>query len=584
MNLSFTKGSRTRSLAIVVTAILALFVVRLFYIQIIQHEYYVSQADDEQIKQFTLHAKRGEIYALDGTEPARLVMNETVYTVWADPTQVDDQQAIVDALNRVAGGNTRKNFASYLGVKNSRYQVLATKVSRTQAEMLKKENLRGLGFDAVTQRVYPEGQLASQVVGFVNAEGDGKYGFEQANDKRLKGKNGLLKTVTDVRDVPLTVGDKNVKQPAQDGDNIVLTIDRNVQAAVEQALVDGAKRSGAKRLSAVVMDPKTGKVKAMANYPSYDPSKLSEVTDVSLFNNNTVSNPYEPGSDIKTFTVAMGIDKGVITPQSTYTNTDKIQVDDITIGNASKGQTGEITMQHALNWSLNTGMVTIAMRLGNGTQITRQARDTMYEYLHERFRLGEYTGIELAGEAKGNIVPPTVTQGNAVRYSNMAFGQGMDATMVQVTSGFGAMINGGIYHEPTIIEGTVVGENRTLKAAPAKPQYPGVITPASSATAREMVYQARQAFYAKKDKPGYYIGGKTGTSQTINPKTGKYVDNQTIATYLGFGGEKGEIPSYVIMVEASGEGQNLQGGTDAHPVFTDISNYMIDYLKLRPKE
>ncbi len=581
MNLSFTKGSRTRRLAIVVSAILALFVLRLFYIQVVQHDYYVSQADDEQIKQFTLHAKRGEIYALDGDQPVKLVMNETVYTVWADPSMVDDRQAIVDVLNRVAGGNTRKNFASYLDVKNSRYQVLATKVSRTQAEMIKKENIRGLGFDAVTQRVYPEGQLASQVVGFVDAEGEGKYGFEQANDTRLKGKNGVLKTVTDVRDVPLTIGDKNVKQPAQDGDNIALTIDRNVQSAVEQALADGAKRSGAKHLSAVVMDPQTGKVKAMANYPSYDPSKLHEVADVSLFNNDTISNPYEPGSDIKTFTVATGIDKGVITPGSTYNNTDKIQVDDITIGNASKGQTGEITMQHALNWSLNTGMVTIAMRLGNGSQITRQARDTMYDYFHNRFRMGEYTGIELAGEAKGNIVSPTVVQGNAVRYSNMAFGQGMDATMIQVASGFGAIINGGIYHEPTVIEGTV-NDDGTLKAAVAKTQYPGVITPASSATVREMVYQARQAFYAKHDKPGYYIGGKTGTSQTI--KNGKYVDNQTIATYLGFGGEKGEIPSYVIMVEASGEGQNLQGGTDAHPVFTDISNYMIDYLKLRPKE
>lgn len=580
MQLSFTPRGRAKGLAIIVLAIMALFVVRLFYIQVIQHAYYQEQADSEQVKRFVLRAKRGEIYAMEGDKPVRLVMNETVYTAWVDPTQVADKQAIVDALNKVAGGNTRKDFAQYIDRKNTRYQVLATKVTRKQAELLKKENLAGLGFDAVSQRVYPEGQLASQVLGFVDAKGDGKYGLEQANDELLRGKDGLLKTVTDVRMVPLTVGDKNIRRPARNGADVVLTIDRNIQAATEKALADGAQRTGATHVSAVVMEPSTGKVLAMANLPTYDPTHLASVTNAEAFNNNTISNPYEPGSDIKTFTVATGIDKGVITPTSTYNNTDYIKVDDITITNASKGQTGNITMQHALNWSLNTGMVTIAQRLGDGTYITRGARDTMYEYFYNRFRLGRTTGIELANEAQGTIVAPTEPQGNAVRYSNMAFGQGMDATMLQVTAGFSAIINGGTYHTPSIIAGTM--ENDELKPAATKVQYPGVITPASSATVREMVYQARQAFYAKKDKPGYFIGGKTGTSQTI--KNGKYVSTETIGTYLGFGGEKGKIPHYVIMVEVAGKDMNLSGGDHAHPIFTDISNWLIDYLRLTPQE
>ena len=176
MELHFAPKSRARGLAIILAIIMALFVVRLFYIQVIQHQYYVSQADSEQIKQFTLRAKRGEIYAMEADKPVRLVMNETVYTVWVDPVQVADKQAIVDALNRVAGGNTRKDFAQYIERAGTRYQVLATKVTRTQAELLKKENLAGVGFDAVSQRVYPEGQLASQVLGFVDSEGGGKYG------------------------------------------------------------------------------------------------------------------------------------------------------------------------------------------------------------------------------------------------------------------------------------------------------------------------------------------------------------------------------------------------------------------------
>lgn len=580
MELHFTKGSRARLLAMAMVAFMALFVFRLFYLQVIQHDYYVSQADSEQMKRFVLHAKRGEIYTMDAGTPNKLVMNEKVYTVWADPSVVTDRNAVVSALNDIAGGNTRKNFSQYLDRTKTRYQVLATKVSRTQAEMLKTKKLAGIGFDEVSQRVYPEGSLASQLLGFVDAEGNGKYGFEQANDEQLKGKNGVLNTVTDVRDVPLTVGDKNVKVAPKNGSDIVLTIDRNIQSQTEKALAEGIARSGATHASAIVMDPASGQVLAMANVPTYNPAELNQVTDPALFNNDAISVPYEPGSDIKIFTVATGVDKGVIGPESTYNNTDYITVDDITISNASKGHTGTITMQYALNWSLNTGMVTVAQRLGNGTQITRTARDAMYEYFHNRFRLGERTGIELANEAKGTIVPPEEAEGNAVRYSNMAFGQGMDATMMQVASGFCAIVNGGIYHTPTVIAGTV-SESGEFKAAALKQQFPGVVSAATSATVREMVHQSHYATYKPQSTPeGYYIGGKTGTSQTI--ENGKYVNDQTIGTYLGFGGEVGKTPRYVIMIDISAKGKALGGGADAKPIFNDISNWLIDYLRLTP--
>jgi cell division protein FtsI/penicillin-binding protein 2 len=581
MDLRFSPKSRAKTLATVILSLLAVFVLRLFYIQVIQHAAYVAQADSEHIKQFTLHAKRGEIYTMDGDQPTKLVMNETVYTVWVDPQEVENKNEIVSAVNEIAGGNARDNFAQYIDKKSSRYQVIATKVSRTQAEMLKKKNLRGVGFDAVSQRVYPEGQLASQVLGFVNMEGKGQYGFEQANNDELSGKDGMLKTVTDVRSVPLTVSDKNIKEPAVNGKNMVLTIDRNIQAQTEQALANGISRSGATNASAIVLEPTTGKVLAMANLPTFNPNEINKVTDGADFNNNTISNPYEPGSDIKTFTVATGVDKGVITPESTYNNTDSIKVEDITIKNASLGHTGEITMQTALNWSLNTGMVTVAQRLGNGSQITRGARDTMYDYFYNRFRLGQKTGVELAGEQPGVVVSPTEVQGNAVRYSNMAFGQGMDATMIQVASGFSAIINGGIYRTPTVIEGTV-DDNLTLKPAALKQQFPGVISEATSNTVREMVHQSHYATYNPHDgSERYLVGGKTGTSQTLI--NGKYVDNQTIGTYLGFGGEQGKLPRYVIMVEISGKGVNMGGGADAKPIFNEISNWMIQYLRLTPK-
>lgn len=583
MELHFTKGSRAQQIAIITILIMAVFVVRLFYIQIVQHQAYVAQADSEHIKQFTLHAKRGVIYAMDGSAPTErpIVMNETVYTVWADPSVIEDKSEVVRVLNKVAGGNVRDDFAKYLDVKQSRYQVLATKVSRTQAELIKKEKLAGIGFDAVSQRVYPEGQLASQVLGFVNAEGKGVYGFEQANNTDLAGRNGMLKTVTDVRSVPLTVTDKNIRESAREGKDMVLTIDRNVQAQAEQVLADAVKRSGADHASAIVMNPTNGHVLAMANVPTYDPSKLNEVKDVAALNNDTISRPYEVGSVVKTFTVGTGIERGVITPNSTYNNTDKIKIDDKVIGNASQGHTGNVTMQTALNWSLNTGMVTVAERLGgNSGYITRQSRDVMYDFFYNKFRLGQRTGIELANEQKGTIISPDNVQGNAVQYGIMSFGQGMDTTMVQVATAFCALVNGGTYISPTVIAGTMNDKGAFVKANP-RPSQGGVVSVATSRTLREMTHEAHYATYNPHDgSDRYYIGGKTGTSQTLI--NGKYVNSQTIGSYLGYGGASRDTPQYVIMVEISAKDKSMGGGSDAKPIFNAISNWMTSYLSLTP--
>lgn len=583
MQLDLKQGGRAKILAVVVLAIMAIFVVRLFYLQIIRHDHYVALASEEQLKQRVLPAKRGEIYAYDNGQPVKVVLNETVYTVFADPKVVTEKEKMMEIVRKIAGGNARSNMSESLDKKETRYQILATKVTRKQAELMKKENLAGLGFQEETQRVYPEGQLAAQTLGFVDMAGNGQYGVEQRLNERLTGKDGLLQSVTDVGNVPLTIGDKNIDRPAENGDNLVLTVDRNVQAYTEKALAEGMKRSGATDGSVMVMDPQTGKIMAMANLPTYNPGEYNKVQNAAAFNNDTISAPYEVGSDVKTLTMAVGLDKNAIQPDSTYNNTDYTKVEDRTITNATKGETGNITMQHALNYSLNTGMVEVARRLGDGNSINRTARDTIYDYFHNKFGLGELTGLELAGEAKGTVIPPTEVQGNAVRYSNMVFGQGMDVTILQVCSAFSSIINGGTYHTPSVIAGTVDDRGENFAPEAKKESRSGVISAESSNKVREMVHEARTSFYGGEDKKGYYIGGKTGTSQTI--ENGKYIDNETIATYLGFGGDgnSSEGPKYVIMVKVAGDGLNLGGSADALPIFTDISNWMIDYMKLQPK-
>ena len=572
-------SSRSRVLAVTVIVLMAVFVLRLFWLQVIRHDYYVAQANNEQLKRLEIPAKRGTIYAMDGKEPVRLVMNETVYTAFVDPAIVSDAGKITDVFRRVAGGNLRANPQEIIESgqdRESRYEIIATRLSRTQAEMIKEEGLPGVGFQQVSQRVYPEGQLASQTLGFVNTEGEGQYGIEGALDEQLKGRDGLLQSVTDVSNVPLTIGDKNIDIPAKDGDNIVLSIDRNVQAKTEQALATGLEKSGATHGSVVVMNPQNGKIMAMANLPTYNPSEYHKVTDAAVFRNAAASIPYEAGSVIKAFTVVMGLDKGVISPTSTYVNTNRVKIDDRVITNAFKDRTGTITMQEAFNFSLNTGMVEIAQRLGGGS-IDRKSRDTMYDYFHNKFGLGQVTGLETANETPGRVISPEETEGNAVRYSNMSFGQGMNVTMVQVAAALNSAINGGTYYKPSLLSGVVVDD----EFKPSEPSVvrSNVVSKQASDDLRRMMETARHEFYGPQDKAGFKIGGKTGTSQTI--QDGRYVDNQTVGTYLGYGGDN--LPRYVIMVQVSGKNMNLEGGKHASPIFTEISNWMIDYLKLQPK-
>jgi cell division protein FtsI/penicillin-binding protein 2 len=571
-------GSRSRILATVILGIAVIFVVRLFYLQIIQHGHYVELANAEQMQRDRIPAQRGEIYAMSGDTPVKMVLNETVYTVWVDPSIITDPGKVAGLMKQVAGGNVRDGFENLLTKKETRYQIIAYKVTRTQADKIKAAGLSGIGFQAVSQRVYPEEGLASQVLGFVDADGNGQYGLEGYENDALKGTDGLLETVTDISNVPLTIGNNNIRQPAVDGKNIVMSLDRNIQSHTEQALAAGMQKSGATVGSVLVMNPNNGQVLAMANLPTYNPAQYNQVTDPAAFNNGTISAPYEPGSDVKTFTMATGIDKGVVKASDTYNNTDYIKVDDRTITNATKGHTGLISFQTALTWSLNTGFVTVAERLGDGHNITLQARNTMYQYFHDRFRLGQLTGIELANENKGILISPSDPDGNAVRYSNMSFGQGLDATMVQVSGGFSSLINGGNYYKPTIIAGQMVNDEFQKDPDP-KPIETGVVSQSTSDQMRQMMETARAVSFGKTDKPGYRIGGKTGTSQVI--ENGQYSNTETIGTYLGYGGA--DTPQYVIMVSVSGKDKLMGGAQDALPIFTDISNWLLDYLKIQPR-
>ena len=563
---------------------LAVIFVQLFRIQIIDHDKYAKQADAMQTDKQTINAARGEIYVRDTDgNIAPLVMNKTVYTLFADPSSIEDVDKAKELVTRVVGDSLIDGSLDKLSDDELQYVVLAKQLSWEQASEIKDADLYGLGLQADTQRVYPEGTLAAQVLGFVNYDGEGQYGVEQYYNDELSGTPGVLQTITDVSKIPLTIGAKDISIPAEDGTDLVLSIDRNIQAQAEQVLADGLKNAQATSGSMVVMDPQTGRVLAMANLPSYDPANYGDVESASVYQNNVISNAYEPGSVMKLFTVGTGLDTGAITPESTFYNNSCIQVDDAKICNVEKAVSGQyMTPMQLLEYSLNTGAVWVLEQLGGG-EINLAGRQKLYDYLVNHYRMNAPTGIDLANEVDSVIYKPDMNQGPRVLYANMTFGQGEQLTMIQVISAFCAVINGGKYYQPTVVLGTLEGDSAD-KNVTVKEKEPGlvvenVLKPDVSETLKDMLYQARYLGASGRTKDnGYYVGGKSGTAQKVDPATGAYSDTLTTGTYIGFGADKTKTPKYAIMVRVDdAHNGGYSGSAAAQPIFDSMSNFMIQY-------
>ena len=577
-----SQSTRYLLLRLVPIAMLVIFGAKLFFVQIIDHDKYISEANSVRIKQRELIAKRGQIYMMSGAdETVPLVMNERTWTIFVDPSYVDDKNKVQVELQKILGDQMITTWDKVWADMKNMYVEVARHVNYDTVTKVKDANLKGVGRKETSRRIYPYGSLAAQVVGFVNAEGVGT-GIEGSLNNRLTGKNGMLKTVTDVNSIPLSIGDDNIEIPAQDGDDIVLSLDENIQRKAEKVLktaidnANGAVKNG----SVLIMNPNNGRIWAMANYPTFNPSEYYKVTNASLFTNMTTEAAYEPASVCKPFTYAMAINEGKLDPTGTYYNYGYTKVGDRTIKNATgtERQVGTRTFYEALDHSLNTGSIEALRRIG-GDNIPKSARRTMYDYLYNRFGLGHTTGVELY-EATGKIYSPDEDEGNAVRYSNMTFGQGMSLTMVQVAAGFSSVINGGHYYQPSILAG-VMKNGKFIPSAERAPLHDS-LSSVTSATMRGMLQEVRSVNGGYADLKGYNIGVKTGTAETYD-ESGKYTSSRTVVGAIGFGGsaKEGALPEYVILIRMEGN-TLLWGVSNAVPLFTELSNYMLQYLRIEP--
>ena len=574
--------ARIRLWHALILLIMVVFTVRLFYLQIIQHDFYKKAALLGQLKEYEIKPTRGVISAHDGDNILPIVLNDTRYTLFADPKFITNSWDGADKIQKIIGGNVQ-DYEKKLKV-DSRYSILAKKLNKEQKDKLDALKIKGIGTREESYRTYPQGDLAAQLLGFVNDEGDGKYGVEQNIDSTLKGLSGQLRAITDAQGVPLLSDSNNVIKQPKNGKSVILTIDVSMQRQLQDILKAGLDTAKSKSGSALIIDPTTGAVKAMANYPTYNPAEFYKVEDANVFNNANVSAPLEVGSSMKVLTTAAALDQGVVNANTTYYDPSRFKIGDATVTNIEEdGGPGTRSIADILQLSLNTGATWLLMQMGGG-EINQKARVAWNDYLVNHYQFNKQTGIEQGYEAGGYVPSPTDGFGLNIQYANMAFGQGLNITTLQLAAALSSVINGGTYYKPYLIDATI-DDNGTKTTQTPTVVRQNVIKPDVSKTMQalmENVINKNHAMYGMPQLPaGYNIGGKTGTAEITKPGGG-YYDDRFNGTFIGFVG--GNQPEYVIIVRVNEPKiGGYAGAKAAAPIFSNLTNMLIKNFGVTPK-
>ncbi len=565
--------------------IVAIFAIRLFYVQVIKYSQYKNAALSDQLKQYQIPASRGIIEAFDGSQQIPIVLNQTFYTLYADPTFIKNPNSIAAKIVSVIGGNA-STYASEMVTPNTRYVILAKKVNQTQSDKITSFKIPGIGLQGQDYRSYPEGSLASQDLGFVNNDGIGEYGIEQALNKQLAGTPGQVKAITDANGVPLAATKGNVEKAPVNGKNVVLTLNLAMQEQMEQILASEYKKTNSQGLSAIIMNPNNGQIAAMANYPTYNPADYQHVNDPSLYQNAAVTNAIEPGSTMKTLTTPAALNQGVIKPDTSFYDPAHWIVDGFNITDIEQdGGPRQQDIASILSLSLNTGAVWMLMQLGGG-QINQKGINAWYDYMINHYRLGQATGIEQGYESDGYVPKPNFADPSIdLTYAETAFGQGVQLTALQLAAAYSSILNGGTYYKPTLVDSTVNPDN-SVTPNKAVIEEKNVVSNTVAQEMRPLLENVVTTYYHEgysfmNFPPQYIVGGKTGTAQIAQPGGG-YYSNIYNGTYVGFVG--GDNVQYVIVVyNTKPNVPGYAGALGGQPVFADLAHMLINDGFVSPK-
>ena len=560
-----------------ITAVTAVFfligiiiLIRLFSLEVLSNPFYSLMASERQEVYKNLFPNRGSIYVREGNELKALVTNRDYYLVYTEPTKITDPGAVVDALTPILGlkEDEWKALLPKLARTDDPYEPIKHKVSPRQVEELEAKELEGIGFMPESYRYYPEKNIGGHLFGFVGFQADervGQYGLEGYFNQALTGKTGQLKSVKDALGALVTIGPRSIT-PAEDGVDLVLTLDRKVQFTACEKLKSYFDRYQAERGSVIIMEPKTGAIIAMCGLPDFNPDEYNKVENIEAFNNPAIFYDYEPGSVFKAITYAAGLDTEKIEPTTTYHDTGEVKIGGFTIKNFDGKARGQQTMIQALDESLNTGAMFVAKQVGNAT----------FRQYVQAFGFGEATGISLAGEVPGNI-SSLDRRGDIYTYT-ASFGQGITATPLQLAAAFSAIANNGQLMKPYVVAEVRKKNGEVRTAQPEVVRQ--AIAPKTATILTGMLTSVVETSYDKKGRvEGYYFAGKTGTAQVASSRGG--YSGKTIHTFIGFGPTRD--PKFTILVRLDNPVSGPRFASDSMgPLFRQLAEYLVAYYHLPP--
>ncbi|HET9416474.1 MAG TPA: penicillin-binding protein 2 [Candidatus Limnocylindria bacterium] len=515
--------SRARALVLFILVAFAATAIgaRLVWWQAVQQGELARMALHQLAQEQTLPAERGEITDVNGE---LLATSVELQSIFATPPTVENLRTTSIALARILDmpvAAVRAKLGS-----EAMWVWLKRRVSPEEAEQVRALDLGGVGMLPETKRVYPvqgmdETTMAAQVIGFVDVEGEGRYGVEQAESALLAGAPGQVTAQEDVIGRRIADSATVLVEPV-DGADLRLTIDAGVQNLLEQAIWDAYRTNNAKGATGLIMDAETGAILGMASYPSYDANRFA-TTDGERFMNPAVSRQYEPGSVMKAFTIAAALDAGAITTSDTFQDDNNLQLRGVRIQNADRADFpyghGSITAADVLALSNNVGAAKIGLELGG---------QALYDAFR-RFGFGSVTGIELAAEEPGLVWHPDQASGELTTAQN-AFGQGLSLTALQLAAGYASFANGGTLVTPHVIDGWTDPDGTVHEAT----QPPGerIMRPETADTMVELLTNAIDDGIARGAQiPGYTVAGKTGTAQIAGPVEVQNAEGETVTQY-----------------------------------------------------
>src|SRR5437867_548534 len=537
---------------------------RLAYWQTIGRADLLSRATDQVHSDLVVAAQRGVIRDRSGAILATTVELRSLYAIpgqMKDRDGNDTRSATAAALAPILGERPDVLRAAFES--GAEWLFVRRRLPEEAAVRIAALHLAGLGFEMEPKRLYPNGTVGAQVLGFVSDDGLGQYGVEGRYDSELGGTPGRLVVARDPANRELALGLRTAV-PAQNGDDLTLTIDLAVQNAVERELAAVVEREKSPGGAVVVLDPKDGAVLAIASSPNYDPARVRNANSEAL-RDRAISWTYEPGSTMKAITIAAALDKGVVTPKTSYNDVGYAVIGGRVLSNAYGKVYGPTTVAQVLERSQNAGAVFVASQLG--------APD-LRSYL-EAFGFGAPTGVDLAAETTGRVRP--LAEWYPVDLGTISFGQGLSITPLQLAAAYAAIANGGTLFRPYVVASRrdADGEHRTAPAPLRR-----VISSQTAATLRTMLTATVDHGIANAAAlKAYSVAGKTGTAQ-IPSNDGRYVDDAYISSFAGF--VPAEDPQLVVVVVLERPESKLLGTLPAMTAFKGIATDALRYARVQP--